>query len=264
MPVGLLELTLAGGGVAGGYALGSRLRQAVHDAAAKLGIDSANDEQQQTQQAGGLQVLKDSTLTVTMMLVGEPSVGKSLFLARICSDDGSPGRSVLQKTLVPAWLRADVMLTNQPRAVSTSALTAPAGRVVFQCLDTPGSLPELSVPFYRGVQSVVLMFDVGQASTFAKLKSHWHAAVTQHRLDAPGNRHPRETTVVLAHVVDERRTREVTRRVASAWCASVGLPFFETSPTETMPKVLAHLAHAIHSENQNEKLAPSARETLQS
>ena len=50
MPVGLLELTLAGGGVAGGYALGSRLRQAVHDAAAKLGIDSANDEQQQTQQ----------------------------------------------------------------------------------------------------------------------------------------------------------------------------------------------------------------------
>ena len=60
MPVGLLELTLAGGGVAGGYALGSRLRQEVHDAAAKLGIDSANDEQQQTQQVGGLQVLKDS------------------------------------------------------------------------------------------------------------------------------------------------------------------------------------------------------------
>ena len=247
-----LEFAIVSGGLAGGYAIGSRLRQAMHEEPAKSSdahsraVDSHGPHHSgQTNYLASLH----GGLTCTIMLVGEPSVGKSLFLARITAPDGNTGRHALPKTMAPAWQQADVLLPSQGarqgRVSTAAAATLSAGRATFQVLDTPGCLPELCVPFYRGVQCVVLMFDVGQASSFAKLKSDWFAAVTLHRLDARGNRHPRETTVVLAHVVDERRNREVTRREAAAWCSSVGLPFFETHPAELQPKVLGHLARVV-------------------
>ena len=182
------------------------------------------------------------------MLVGEPGVGKSLFVSRISNLDGV-GRETLPKTLAPTWQRADIPLV-------------PNGQVTFQLLDMPGSLPELSIPFYAHAHAVVLMFDVGSASSFARMKMLWHTSLKQHRDLVPGARYAPGSTVVLAHIIDERRERQVTRREASAWCASagVGLPYFETHPLETSPKVLAHLAAAVvlrAAEDEHEAPRPS-------
>ena len=234
MPIGLLEGSLAIVGLAGGFSLGSRLRSAFYDA----GEDD--------QPAGGASVQRSKagdastalspwagnaeTMTMTVMLVGEPGAGKSLFCERISNPDGLGGRS-LPKTMAPQWVRAEVLL---PGAL---------GRVSFMFLDTPGSMPELSIPFYRQVNSVVLVFDVGSSQSFAKMKTLWYSAVRLHRDAAGGARTAADSTIVLAHVIDERRERQVTRREAAAWCQQMKLPFFETHPAEKpLPRVLTHLA----------------------
>ena len=68
----------------------------------------------------------------------------------------------------------------------------------------------------------------------------WYAAVLQHR---QMDKHAAGTCVVLAHVIDERRERQVTRREASAWCELNGLPFFETHPADIRGwrRLLVHL-----------------------
>ena len=252
----MLEAAIVLGGLVGGYSIGTRLRQTVHDASALTSSVSGEasggaDERRRKQQSQLASLLADDEVIVTAMLVGEPSVGKSLFVARMSNPPDGPGRQALPKTMLPGWQKVRVALPSQLQRkgrISAAAAAAPAGSANFQLLDTPGGLPGLCVPFYRGVQCVVLMFDVGQASSYEALKSKWYADVKLHRLDAPGARHASGSTVVLAHVVDERRTREVTRREAGSWCASVGLPYFETHPAEHMPKVLAHLASAIGKE----------------
>ena len=89
------------------------------------------------------------------------------------------------------------------------------GAASFMFLDTPGSMPELSIPFYRQVNSVVLVFDVGSSQSFAKMKTLWYSAVRLHRDAAGGARTAADSTISLAHVIDERRERQVTRREAA-------------------------------------------------
>ena len=145
MPIGLLEFALVTGGLAGGYTLGSRLRQAAHDDASSA--DGANTAAAADQPNGPHHLGQNSSsaslhsgLTCTIMLVGEPSVGKSLFLARITSPDGNPGRQAVPKTMVPAWQQADVVLPSQMarqgRVSSAAAAASPPG--------TPSTSPSQS------------------------------------------------------------------------------------------------------------------------
>ena len=234
----LLEAAAITAGLYGGYRIGSRLRQAVHDSggvgggAEKAAAEKAAEAAAPLRQAPSR--MADGGTTITVMFVGDPTVGKTLFCRRISDPEGL-GRESLPKTMAPSWERADVAL--------------PSGqRVSFQLLDTPGELPELAVPFYRHANCVVLVFDVSHAATFARLKEVWWEAVQKQRF-APSARHPPGSCVVLAHVIDERRERQVTRREAAAWSASVGLPFFETHPAEHSPqRVLVHLAAAAASD----------------
>ena len=100
-------------------------------------------------------------------------------------------------------------------------------------------------PVESDVQAVVLVFDVGSSASFARMKAMWFSAVRLYRLVA-GASHAPETTVVLAHIIDERRERQVTRREAAAWAQQQGLPYFETHPNERpVPRVLAHLADVV-------------------
>ena len=76
----------------------------------------------------------------------------------------------------------------------------------------------------------------------------WYSAVRLHRF-AAGARHSQGATVVLAHIIDERRERQVTRREAAAWAQQVGVPYFEmvsgSSSERPCPRVLTHLASAV-------------------
>lgn len=241
MPLGLLELGVASFGVLGGYNLGQRIRQLVYDE------DVARGKQSDSENAGGNTHLpkharnkslsKPSTQqnTVTVMLVGEAAVGKTLLSTRVV--DGALPSANLPQTMYPAWQRADFEFAS--------------GQVIFQILDTPGRMPELAVPFYRHMDTVVLVFDVSRASTFTRMKTIWYDHLQQHRLQLPNaNRYAPESCVVLANIIDERRERQVTRREAAAWAASVGLPFFETHPAEHTPKLLLHLDAIMRSKHE--------------
>ena len=91
----------------------------------------------------------------------------------------------------------------------------------------------------------MLVFDVGSSMSFDKMKSQWYSSVRLHRF-ASGARQAPGSTVVLAHIIDERRERQVTRREAAAWCQQQNLPYFETHPAEKpYPRVLHHLASTL-------------------
>lgn len=241
MPVGLLEAAVVTGGLYCGWNVGERLRQATY-MKPQSDVEDAPEESR-LDGSGNLAIARahDNQAALTVMLVGDPGVGKTLFLSRAISSEAL-GPTNLPRTLSPAWVQADLEL--------------PLGCTSFQLLDTPGSLPELAVPFYRHTDAIVLVFDVGNATSFEHLKSTWWVALQTHRLATKGRQDSLGTCAVLAHVIDERRERQVTRREASAWCVSVGLPYFETHPAERMKtKVLAHLsaAFAMEREHQHER-----------
>lgn len=229
----MLETLVVAGGVAAGCAIGSRMRQAAHDRVQAGAATHAPDVARNVERSGN----RDAAGGVgpfTVMLAGDSTVGKTLFLQRVTNREGI-SRETLPKTVVPAWQRLDLTLPTY-------------GRTHFQLLDTPGGLPELSVVFYHSCDAVVLMFDVGNAASFARVQTQWHPDVQQHRLSQ--GKHRVGTCVVLAHVVDERRERQVTRREASSWCGSVGLPYYETHPADSSGwvRMLAHLASVALSE----------------
>ena len=99
MPLGLLELGVASFGVLGGYNLGQRIRQLVYDE------DVARGKQSDSENAGGNTHLpkharnkslsKPSTQqnTVTVMLVGEAAVGKTLLSTRVVDGAAALGES---------------------------------------------------------------------------------------------------------------------------------------------------------------------------
>lgn len=247
MPIGILEFGLVAAGVSAGFSLGSRLRERFAaatepphqsgDGSIKKSATAGLSQQTAAAYSGNI-----DAMTLTVMLVGEPSVGKTLYCERLASSDGV-GRETMPRTLVPQWHRATITLPS-------------VGRVCFQFLDTPGVLPELSVPFYRQTQACILCFEVGSSLSFAKMKSLWYSNVRLHRF-AGGARHDPRTTIVLAHIIDERRERQVTRREAAAWCQQQKPPlaYFETHTTvneKPYPRVLAHLADTLLIERTND------------
>jgi hypothetical protein len=228
----LVEGALVAFGLAGGYRLGKGARDLYHETAPADGHAGppATSERASTSGASSGASSDDPPAILTALLVGESGVGKSLFCARVASVEGV-GRETLPRTVAPNWHRVDLGVRRKIRV---------------QLLDTPGraGLDALVVPFYRQVHAVVLMFDVGSLASFEALKTRWYQHVQQQRMHVRG--HHEGSCVVLAHVIDERRERQVKRREASAWCTSVGLPFFETHQSDSFgwQQMMAHLAGA--------------------
>lgn len=92
------------------------------------------------------------------------------------------------------------------------------------------------------------MFDVSSLQSFVNLQGFWLTQAQQQRLYL--RQYPPSTTIVLAHMIDERRDRQVSRRDASSWCAAMGLTYFETHPKDLSAtrKMLLHLARACFAE----------------
>jgi len=237
----MLEVLAVAAGLGAGLSLGRRSRQAAHDAAREE-TESAEAKISSLSSTG--EHLRGSIpgRTITVMLVGESGVGKTLICRRI-TDPEALGRETLQRTSAPSWHRADATL----RAASP---VLPPQRLCVQMLDTPGreSIAMLNVPFFRSVQAVVLVFDVGSAASFQALKDTWYVAVQRHRISA--GKASARSCVVLAHVIDERRERQVTRREAAQWCAGMDLAYFETHANDGglggpgWRRLLSHLADA--------------------
>ena len=230
-----LEVGAIAFGVAGGWKLWSYLQademrgHPDHEAA---GADAA----------GALDSRKNTKRkvegTLTVMLVGDSRVGKTLFCSRVvASTSRQPLADDEGPTFAPTWLRAemDVQLDEDERKET---------RLCFHLLDTPGreAFEPLVAPFYRDAAALVLMFDVGSAASFMRLQSYWLTQTLRQRKyvskQEPGS------VVVLAHVLNEHTDREVTRRDASDWCLQNQLPYFETHyhDNSAWKRMLVHLA----------------------
>ena len=176
--------------------------------------------------------------TLTAMLVGDSAVGKTLFCSRVVA---STTRQELAEddgpTFAPRWLRAEIDLQLDEKVRKET-------RLCFQFLDTPGrpELEQLLTPFYRQAAAVVLVFDVGSATSFMRMQSHWLAEVKAQRVHS--TRQAAGSVVVLAQVLDESLERQVTRRDASSWCLHHQLPYFETHAKDNAgwKRMLTHLA----------------------
>ena len=144
MSFGLLEAGLVSAGLAGGYSLGSKLRQVLQEAsaadgqhqrvgdAAKRGAREGGSLSQLPSSLASRWVGNEEAMTLTVMLVGEPGAGKTLLCERLAAEDGIVGRETLPRTLAPQWHAVQLDLPS-------------VGRVSVQLLDTPGGLPEVSV-----------------------------------------------------------------------------------------------------------------------
>ena len=222
MPFGLAEAAAIAGGLTVGLRLGSSQAFSHAEGGEPIMEPGFNTTAVSDQRA------TDTKMTMTVMMVGESGVGKTLLCSRITHIDG-PGRETLAKTLTPTWQPVD--------------LDVDQSKVCFQILDTPGrpGLKPLCAPFCRPVDAVVMVFDVSNPASFDALKYSWLDDVMQHRL---GNSQRLDgTCIVLANVIDERRERQVRRVDASSWCLENDLPYFETHPLDqtAWKRMLAHL-----------------------
>jgi len=192
--------------------------------------------------------------TLTVMLVGDSAVGKTLFCSRVIAsttrqdlaeDDGP--------TFAPNWLRAELDLQLDEKVRKES-------RLCFHFLDTPGrpELEQLLAPFYRQAAGLVLVFDAGSLASFTRMQSHWLAQVKAQRVQ--WTRQTAGSVVVLAQVLDERIERQVTRRDASSWCLHHQLPYFETHEKDNAGwrRMLTHLARVCLGLTRYMQQAPDA------
>ena len=248
------SMALEAGAVALGLAGGFKLWKLVQ---AELSVRAEEEEQPttstETLARPGAPVRKiEGTLTV--MLVGDSAVGKTLFCSRVVA---STMRRTLAgdegPTFAPTWLRAELDLQLDERVRRET-------RLCFHFLDTPGraELEQLLAPFYRQAAALVLVFDVGSAASFQRMQTHWLAQVKAQRVQL--TRQTAGSVVVLAQVLDERLERQVTRRDASSWCLHHQLPYFETHPKDNAAwkRMLLHLARVCLGHTRYTQQAPAA------
>ncbi len=263
----LIEGLAAAAGLVGGFTLGARARQDVHEHepsardALPLPPSFVGGGDGSSETLAGPAAFADEgriQKSMTLMLVGDSLAGKSLFCTRITLRGSELGRETLPKTTAPMWHRIELRLPGNTQSRDGQR----GARVSFQLLDTPGrpELAELLVPFYRQVHAHVFMFDVGSATSFSRMKDF--VRIAREHLHAAGSTRKGAAAVVpvvLAHVIDERRERQVTRRDASSWCALEGLTYFETHPKDDVGwrRMMAHLARAGFADADKQQQQPS-------
>ncbi|KAF3649672.1 Ras-related protein Rab7 [Capsicum annuum] len=98
--------------------------------------------------------------------------------------------------------------------------------------DTAGQerFQSLGVAFYRGADCCVLVYDVNVMKSFENLNNWREEFLIQASPSDPDN----FPFVVLGNKidVDGGNSRVVSEKKAKAWCASKGIPYFETSAKE--------------------------------
>jgi len=105
--------------------------------------------------------------------------------------------------------------------------------VTLQIWDTAGAqrVESYGVPFNRGADACVLVFDVNVAKTFENL-DRWRDEFLRQADPCDPDRFP---FVVIANKIDMENTREVSTERLQQWCQSKGnIPFFETSAKEAI------------------------------
>ncbi|KAG5619153.1 hypothetical protein H5410_018977 [Solanum commersonii] len=105
-------------------------------------------------------------------------------------------------------------------------------RILEAIWDTAGQerFQSLGVAFYRGADCCVLVYDVNVMKSFENLNNWREEFLIQASPSDPEN----FPFVVLGNKidVDGGNSRVVSEKKAKAWCASKGIPYFETSAKE--------------------------------
>ncbi|KAH3765506.1 small GTP binding protein Rab7 [Pelomyxa schiedti] len=145
-----------------------------------------------------------------IVLLGDSGVGKSCLIQRYVNKRFS---AQYKTTLGADFLTKDVIVKNKPFAL--------------QVWDTAGQerFQSLSVPFYRGSDCCVLVFDVTQPKTFEHLECWYEEFLMQ-----VSPRNPEEFPFVVFGNKTDLEGRQVSAATAQSWCKSKGrIQYFETS-----------------------------------
>jgi len=233
-----MEVAVVTAGLAGGFKLWSLVCEELDQR--KRDDDDELDTATDSAALARPKKLRQIEATLTIMVVGDHGVGKTLFCNRACSSTtAEPLPEYDGPTFAPSWLRAELDL-------QLDELDRKETRICYHLLDTPGRVEfeQLLAPFYRDAAALVLVFDVGSAASFMRVQSYWLGQARQNRMQL--TREAAGSVVVLAHVLDERRERQVTRRDASNWCLQNQLPYFETHAKDNTAwkRMLTHLTRA--------------------
>ena len=156
---------------------------------------------------------------------------KKVLLKVIILGDSGVGKTSLMNQYVNKKFNAQYKATIGADFL-TKEVTVDDRLVTMQIWDTAGQerFQSLSVAFYRGADSCVLVYDVQQPKTFDNLDSWRDEFLIQAGPRDPDN----FPFVVLGNKIDVD-SRVVAQKRALAWCQAKGnIPYFETSAKEAI------------------------------
>jgi len=190
---------------------------------------------------------KSGKLLLKIIFLGDSGVGKSSLLSQYMTQ--------IFKTGHKSTIGADFFMKK---------VTVAGNPATLQIWDTAGSerFYSLGVPFYRGTDCCVLVFDLTVANSLESLDK-W-------RTDFFEKGEPHDTDlfpfVVLGNKCDLSTDRAVSREEAESWCQAKGnIPYFETSAKDASQleqafQTIAERAlqyNAMFPETDNVQLSPT-------
>ncbi|CAL5386278.1 unnamed protein product [Camellia sinensis] len=135
--------------------------------------------------------------------------------------------------------------------------------VTLQIWDTAGQerFQSLGVAFYRGADCCVLVYDVNVMRSFDTL-DNWHEEFLKQANPPDSKTFP---FILLGNKIDidGGNSRVVSEKKARDWCASKGIPYFETSAKEDINVDAAFLSiakTALANEHEQDMLMCKARD----
>eukprot|EP00753_Platysulcus_tardus_P021040 PLAT8595.2.p1 GENE.PLAT8595.2~~PLAT8595.2.p1 ORF type:complete len:238 (-),score=76.44 PLAT8595.2:271-984(-) len=148
--------------------------------------------------------------TFKVVLVGDHFVGKSSLLLRYCDDSYTESpKSTVGLNFKIHHLQLD------------------GRKVKLQIWDfgSDERLRTITSAYYRGASCVLLVYDITNERTFARVKEQWLSTVEERAC-------PDVYKVLIGAKADDEEHRQVSTAAAQQFADSLGIPLFETSAKE--------------------------------
>eukprot|EP00299_Pterocystis_sp_00344_P010431 c4658_g1_i1.p1 GENE.c4658_g1_i1~~c4658_g1_i1.p1 ORF type:complete len:250 (+),score=52.58 c4658_g1_i1:623-1372(+) len=174
-------------------------------------------------------------VSTKVVVLGDTGVGKTCLLQTYVNSEFT--------TLFKPTIGADFL---------TKELIVGDRNVGLQIWDTAGMerFHSLAVPFYRGAEACLLVYDITNLESFKNL-AKWRQNMLSNTKTADGTE---VCFVVIGTKLDLEQNRAVPKRDAEAYAQTLGMPYFEVSSMNNINVELAFQEIAIRTRDQADKI----------